>query len=108
MEEMTTNQAESMNALMDRFTEGKQMPIDVAALCMYRLLNSFNAQIERARYRIGENLTLREECADLYGDVEKDRPQLRERRNPIQIVDDAKNAYEEAKKLVFPSVFSLI
>jgi len=97
---MTTNQSESLNAMLKRFAEGGEMPIDVTALAMYRLFNSFNTQIERARYRVGEDWTLLKELEEVY-DVDRDRPQLNEFRSPEKIVDDIKMAYKTVTKMVF-------
>ena len=86
---VTTNQSESVNAMVSRYSGvkgGRMLSLDRAALTMYRLFESFDRIIMRARYRVGENWTLLQILEKKY-DLLKDKPILLKPRSQDEIIE---------------------
>lgn len=86
----TNNVAESVNAILKRMFEWKEGPIDCIVLALYRLLESFYAEIIRGRYGLG-TYNLLPQFTGFYN-LEKDCPTLPEVHTAEGIFDTVKNS----------------
>lgn len=98
---VTTNQAESVNAMVARFSGvkgGRLLSIDFAALTMYSLLASFDRQIIRGRYRVGEKWTLLKKLEKKY--KMKHFPIIQDHISQEKILEDLLKSNIEVKESV--------
>lgn len=94
----TNNRAESMNALVKRFNEWKEAPIDAMVLSLLRLCDSFYAEILRGRYQLGTYHLLPHLVP--YYDLAKDCPTLPDVKTAEGIVDDIRQSRMRALNMV--------
>ena len=76
MAKITTNQSESLNAVMKRLNDWTEVPIDAMATSLFQLTQSYVREIMRGRYLRGvDGYTLLPHLIPLYN-LEKDKPIL--------------------------------
>ena len=76
MAKITTNQSESLNAVMKRLNDWTEVPIDAMATSLFQLTQSYVREIMRWRYLPGvDGYTLLPHLIPLYN-LEKDKPIL--------------------------------
>lgn len=101
----TNNRAESMNAILKRFVNWKESPVDSIIIALYELSQSFYGEILRGRYNLG-NYHLLQHLSSVY-DKTIDKPILPEVQTEEMIFNRIKNSREEATEAVYYLLFSM-
>ena len=94
-----------MNAILKRFFNWKESPVDTIVIAFSELSASFYAEIMRGRYGRG-NYNLHDDFTSCY-DLEKDCPVLPETRTEEEIFLNLQNSIKQASQTVnfTPSFF---
>jgi len=99
---ITKNRAQLVSEMVQRFSEInciRVLSLDLAALAMYRLQESYDTLIIKGRYRLGECWTLIKKLDDEYN-IQHDNPFLEEFQTPEQIIDNIVNSEKDVDNLV--------
>ncbi len=102
LNKMTKKRANLLSEMVQRFSEINcvlVLSLDLAALAMYRLLESFDTLVIKGRYRLGECWTLIKNIEEEYN-MHRDNPFLEEFQTPEHILDNIVNSEKEVDNLV--------